>query len=81
MMSMEKIADERDAKMFKMFCDIEEKRRELEREHELKMHEMMLNMIERIMTPAPFNSTLSSLLSVIIKFKTMKLNHYCYLFT
>ena len=50
MMSMEKIAD---AKMFKMFCDIEEKRREIEREHELKIHEIMLNMIERIMTPAP----------------------------
>ena len=40
MMSMEKISDERDAKMF---CDIEEKQREMEREHELQMQEMMLN--------------------------------------
>ena len=42
-MSYEKISDDRDVQVFKMLSDM--KRREMEREHKLKMHEMMLNMI------------------------------------
>ena len=52
---LEKKAEEREEKMFKMYCEVEDRRRILEREHELKMEELMMTMIERILTNPPVN--------------------------
>ena len=45
-MLMEKRADEREEKMIKLYTETEDKRSEIEREHEVKMTEMMLSFME-----------------------------------
>jgi hypothetical protein len=52
-MMMENRADEREEKMIKLYDEIEEKRREKEREHELNMAKMLFSIMERI-APPPF---------------------------
>ncbi len=43
MMLMEKRADEREEKLFKLYTESEDKRRDKEREHETNMTRMMLS--------------------------------------
>ena len=48
LVAMERRADE----MFKMYCEMEDRRREMERKHEMEMQQMMMSFVERIMTPS-----------------------------
>ena len=50
---MEKRADEREEKLIKLYDEMEEKRREKEREHELNITGMFFSFIERIAPPPP----------------------------
>ena len=38
-----------------MYCEVEDRQRILERDHELKMEELMMTMIEHIITNPPVN--------------------------
>ena len=56
-MIMGKRADEREEKMIKMYTEIEDKRRETERDHEMNMTQMMFNLMEKLAQPSyPQNS-------------------------
>ena len=48
---MEKKADEREEKLLKLYDEMEEKRREKEREHELNITKMFFTMMERLAPP------------------------------
>ena len=52
LVAMERRADEHEEKMFKMYCEMEDRRREMERKHEMEMQQMMMSFVERIMTPS-----------------------------
>ncbi len=48
MMLMEKRADEREEKLFKLYTESEDKRRDKERDNETNMTRMMLSFMERM---------------------------------